>query len=71
MREKNLVGVLISQELANHNQLQILDSTDILSINSEAKAALFDKVNVFARISHFYQFANTAAVTFLKFGSSY
>ncbi|MBF2062889.1 MAG: cation-translocating P-type ATPase [Calothrix sp. C42_A2020_038] len=38
-------------ELANHNQLQILDSTDISSINPEAKIALFDKVNVFARIS--------------------
>jgi P-type Ca2+ transporter type 2C len=38
-------------ELANHNQLQILDSTDLASINPEAKTALFDKVNVFARIS--------------------
>ncbi|MDY6897070.1 MAG: cation-translocating P-type ATPase, partial [Cyanobacteriota bacterium] len=38
-------------ELANHNQLQILDSTDIKSIESEEKTALFDKVNVFARIS--------------------
>jgi Ca2+-transporting ATPase len=38
-------------ELANHNQLQILDSTDIKNIESEEKTALFDKVNVFARIS--------------------
>lgn len=38
-------------ELANHNQLQILDSTDLLSINPDAKTAIFDKVNVFARIS--------------------
>ncbi|NJR16909.1 MAG: cation-translocating P-type ATPase [Calothrix sp. CSU_2_0] len=38
-------------ELANHHQLKILDSTDLSSINPEAKTALFDKVNVFARIS--------------------
>ncbi|MEA5572687.1 HAD-IC family P-type ATPase [Calothrix sp. UHCC 0171] len=38
-------------ELANHNQLQILDATDMVSLNSETKIALFDKVNVFARIS--------------------
>ncbi len=38
-------------ELANQNQLQILDSTDIKNIESEEKTALFDKVNVFARIS--------------------
>ena len=38
-------------ELANHNQLQILDSTDIENIKSEERTAIFDKVNVFARIS--------------------
>ncbi len=38
-------------ELANHDQLQILDSTDMLSINAEAKSVIFDRVNVFARIS--------------------
>ena len=38
-------------ELANHNELQILDSTDIENIKSEEKIARFDKVNVFARIS--------------------
>ncbi len=38
-------------ELANHNQLQVLDSTDIENIKSEERTAIFDKVNVFARIS--------------------
>ncbi|MGB3757476.1 MAG: HAD-IC family P-type ATPase [Rivularia sp. (in: cyanobacteria)] len=38
-------------ELSNHNQLQVLDSTDIENIKSEERTAIFDKVNVFARIS--------------------
>ncbi|NJM17299.1 MAG: cation-translocating P-type ATPase [Richelia sp. SM1_7_0] len=38
-------------ELANHNKLQVLDSTDIENIKSEERTAIFDKVNVFARIS--------------------
>ncbi|NJM72875.1 MAG: cation-translocating P-type ATPase [Scytonema sp. RU_4_4] len=37
--------------LANNKQLQILDSSDMVSINPETMTALFDKVNVFARIS--------------------
>jgi P-type Ca2+ transporter type 2C len=42
-------------QLANSNSLQILDSTDMANIQPEAMTALFDRVNVFARISPAYK----------------
>ena len=38
-------------QLSRHRQIEILDSTDLSNIDPEKQQALFDKVDVFARVS--------------------